>query len=50
MTGRGGLSQGSQGSRTKANRRRVYLEFSAGRWGQGGIPIRARVTGVCKLS
>ena len=40
----------SQGSRTQASRRGVYKEFSVGRWGQGGIPIRARVTGLCELS
>ena len=28
----------------------VYKEFSVGRWGQGGIPIRARVRGLCVLS
>lgn len=28
----------------------VYKEFSSGRWGRGGIPIRARVTGLWVLS
>lgn len=35
----------SQGSSAQANHRGVYKEFSAGRWRQGGIPVRARVMG-----
>ena len=37
-------------SRIQANRRVIYKEFLAGRWGQSGIPVRAKVKGLCKLS
>lgn len=56
MARRGGREQESGevvglGSHTKANCRGVYKEFfGGGRWGQGSILIRARVTGLCVLS
>ena len=45
----GGSQVAGRGSRAQINDRGVYKEFFAGRCGQGGIPVRASVTGLCVL-